>query len=318
MHSEVSLLADISNICENLLLDVTRSPGQAFKRWLSLEEHQQWLLILDNADDLDIVRKCECIPKTPWGHVIITSRDQTAIGTVAPRGQVLEDLEMDDAVSALFLKAGLLTPSVPDYTDARKIVQMLGGLPLAIDQAGAYIRARRKSMSAFLRICDTHRKGILEYRPSFSEYDKTVFTTWDMNFEAVEHQSKDASNLLLLLCYLHPADIPETMLDRACTSQKRWNRSGEMFEKEPMLVDVDVVQLVQNEFRFDDAIEVLLSYSLIHLDKDEYGQRHFSVHPLVQYCASQRIPSDVHESWRVQAIAIVCHAFPRNVYLEPL
>lgn len=317
-QSEASLQADISNICENLHLDLIQSPGQAFRRWLSLEEHKHWLLILDNADKLETLQSSECVPKTPWGHIIITSRDQTAIGTVAPEGHVLRDLEVDEAVSALLLKAGFTKPSSSDCIDAQEIVKMLGGLALAVDQAGAYIRARRKSMATFLRICRDRQNDILEYKPRFSEYDKTIFTTWDMNFEQVEHESQDASNLLLLLCYLDPTNIPETMLDRACSPQKRWNYSGEMIEIEPMLVNVDIVQLIRDEVRFDDAIEILLSFSLVRLDNDENGLRHFSVHPLVQHCASQRVAPTIQDDWRLQAIAIVCHAFPRNVYLEPL
>ena len=314
----MSLLADISNICENLQLDLVQGPGRAFRRWLSQNEHRHWLLILDSADKLEILQATECIPKTPWGHIIITSRDQTAIGTVAPEGHILQDLALDEAVSALLLKAGLTGPSKSDYSDAQSIVEMLGGLALAIDQAGAYIRARRKSLATFVRICKDHQKEILEYKPRFSEYDKAIYTTWDMNFEQIEQNSQDASNLLLLFCFLDSANIPEIMLDRACTPQKRWNTSGEMYEIAPALVNADLVELVVDEVRFDDAIEILISFSLIGLDNDENGQRHFSVHPLVQYCASQRIPQAAQDGWREQAIAILCHAFPRNVYLDPL
>lgn len=60
-----------------------------------------------------------------------------------------------------------------------------------------------------------------------------------MNFEQVESNSEDARRLILLFCYLDAAKIPETMLDRACSLQKRWSHSGEITEEAPSASGVD-------------------------------------------------------------------------------
>jgi len=102
--------------------------------------------------------------------------------------------------------------------------------------------------------------------------------------------------------------------------QKRWDRHGELIETpvEESGLDRDLVALIKNEVEFDTAIEKLLSFSLIYRNKDVDGLRSFSLHPLVQYCASQRATPAAQTKWRLQAILLVCQVFPRYSYLEPL
>ena len=315
------MLADLSRICENLRLSDESSLPSRFNKWLLSAEKSNYLLIFDNADDLETVPMPNYVPKTGWGHIILTSRDQGIIGTLAKTGALLDQLALDEAILVLLQKANVHSPSAEELGHAQDIVQQFGCLPLAIDQAGAYIKARRKSLSAFKELCIQRQSDILKYKPRLAGYDQTVFTTWDINFEQVERVSEDARRLILLFCYLDAAKIPEAMLDRACSQQKRWSHGGEVTEEGPSAsgVDEDLVQIVNNEFRFDDAIEVLQTFSLIYVNEDKYtGLRNFSIHPLVQYCASQRVPVGVQNYWRRQAIALVCHAFPRDEVLEPL
>ncbi|KAL8823071.1 MAG: hypothetical protein Q9191_006208 [Dirinaria sp. TL-2023a] len=232
----------------------------------------------------------------------------------------MDQLAVEEAISVLLQESNIHSPSAEDIEHARDIVLQFGCLPIAINQAGAYIRSRHKSLAAFKKLCQERRKDILDFKPRLAAYDQTVLTTWNMNFEQVERDSRDARILLLLFCYLEPADIPEAMLDRACTSQKRWDHRGEILEESPVSsgIDEEFVQLVKNELKFDDAIEVLQSFSLIYVNQDQKtGLRKFSIHPLVQYCASQRVSVEFREYWRLQAIALICHAFPRDDILEP-
>jgi hypothetical protein len=68
--------------------------------------------------------------------------------------------------------------------------------------------------------------------------------------------------------------------------------------------------------QLDHAIEQLLAFSLIERTNSIDERRAFSVHPLVQHCASNRVPLKVREKWRAQAILLVAHAFPFNVYID--
>ncbi|KAL9634730.1 MAG: hypothetical protein Q9164_003919 [Protoblastenia rupestris] len=305
-RSESTITADLSRICEAQRLKDGSDLPSKFKMWLSSRENMNYLLIFDNTDDTESVPISSYIPKTSWGHIVYTSRDQGIIGTLAKTGVILDQLTLEEAILVLLQKAGMLDPSAEDLGYAQQIVQQFGCLPLAIDQA---------------ELCTQRQSDILRFKPRLAEYDQTVFTTWELNFEQVEKSSEDARKLMLLFCYLDAANIREATLDRACSLQKRWGYDGELTEVAPSAseIDEDLVYMVQDEIRFDDAIEVLSSFSLIYINEDEQtGLRKFSIHPMVQYCASQRVAPEVQSYWRAQAIALICHAFPRDEVLEPL
>ena len=320
-RSESTVTADLSRICEAQRLKDGSDLPSKFKMWLSSRENMNYLLIFDNTDDTESVPMSSYIPKTSWGHIVYTSRDQGIIGTLAKTGVILDQLTLEEAILVLLQKAGMLDPSAEDLGYAQQTVQQFGCLPLAINQAGAYIKARHKSLSAFKELWTQRQSDILRFKPRLAEYDQTVFTTWELNFEQVEKSSEDARKLMLLFCYLDAANIREATLDRACSLQKRWGHDGELTEVAPSAseMDEDLVHMVQDEIRFDDAIEVLSSFSLIYINEDEQmGLRKFSIHPMVQYCASQRVAPEVQSYWQAQAIALICHAFPRDEVLESL
>ena len=116
----------------------------AVKTWLS--QNTGWLLILDNADDLALLP--EFLPVPPSGHLLLTTRAQ-APGALATRVE-LETLDLDDAPLLLLRRAGLLALDAglaqaepADWQAAVQLAQELGCLPLALDQAGAYLEETR-------------------------------------------------------------------------------------------------------------------------------------------------------------------------------
>ena len=318
--SDTTLAADFARVFDLLEISGVSNKTDAVKRWLSGEENPDWLLIFDNADNLDSVQVRKYFPMTLWGHIVLTSRDQAAIGSVAKQGYLLEPLEADEAIEVLLEKAGIKEPLEAELQEAKEIVELLGCLPLAVDQGGAFIKSRRKTLTDYRRLYGERQLEVLKFKPRLGEYDRTVFTTWEMNFEQVVRDSKEASDLLLLFCFLDGSGIPERMLSRGSSPQPRWSSDGEKVDvtAEDDGLDSSLVALIKDEMAFDDAIEKLLSFSLIHWYTNTDGSRSFSVHPLVQYCASQRVSPTTQLKWRLQAIYLVCHAFPRNKYLEPL
>lgn len=317
--SNATLQADFTRIYEMLKLGHASNKVDAVKQWFSKAGNSDWLLIFDNADDLNSIRISRFLPASS-GDVIITSRDRAVIDSVAKKGYLMETLTTNEAVTVLLHKAGIDDASPENLKLAREIVKRLGCLPLAVDQGGAYIRSRNKTLAEYQRLFEERQLEVLTFKPRLAEYDKTVLTAWEVNFKQVEIDSKEASNLLLLFCFLDFTDIFESMLSRGCSPQKRWDSKGEVSSVSATEsgLDPEVVDLIGNEIRFDAAIEKLLSYSLIHIKADVNGSRQFSLHPLVQYSATQRLPMVVQDKWRQEAILLLCHAFPRNDYLEPL
>src|SRR3989440_2519440 len=187
---------------------------RAVKRWLSTHTH--WLLILDNVDDLEMI--VDFLPVTGTGDVLITTRLQ-ALGTIAQRIEV-EKMELDEGVMFLLRRTKVLAPGttldqVPEerHIQATEIVMALDGLPLALDQAGAYIEETRCGLSRYLDLYGTRRKELLLRRGRFPiDHPDSVAATWSLSFQRVEQESLVATDLLRLFAFLDPEAIPEEMI----------------------------------------------------------------------------------------------------------
>src|SRR2546430_2394136 len=113
---------------------------QAVKTWL--QTHHGWLLILDNADELMLLP--DFLPPSLGGQLLLTTR-AVATGRLAHRIEI-ETLLPEQGALFLLRRAALisldaeLSQAVPQERNlALQISQELGGLPLALDQAGAYL-----------------------------------------------------------------------------------------------------------------------------------------------------------------------------------
>src|SRR2546429_6620527 len=221
---------------------------RAVKRWLS--SHTHWLLILDNVDDLEMI--VDFLPVTGTGDVLITTRLQ-ALGTVAQRIEV-EKMELDEGVMFLLRRTKVLTPGttldqVPKekQVQATEIVMALDGLPLALDQAGAYIEETRCGLSQYLNLYGTRRKELLLRRGRFPiDHPEPVAATWSLSFQQVEQESLIAADLLRLFAFLDPEAIPEEMITLGAVE-----------------LGTALGAVASDSLEFDTLIELLLRYSLI-------------------------------------------------------
>jgi len=276
---------------------------QAVLLWL--QTHGSWLLILDNADDLATVS--EFIPPSFGGHILLTTRAQS-MGRQAKRIGVET---MDQDMGALFLlrRVGLLTEhaslnvaSSSDLAIAREICQELGGLPLALDQAGAYIEETQCGLSQYLERYRDQRTVMLQHRGGVvSDHPEPVTTTWSLSFQKVEQQYPAATNLLRLCAFLHPDAIPEEMIVEDTVSlaflhgQKKERKSSVLFSPK-----------VQDRFVLDDAIRALSAYSLV---RRNISDKTISIHRLVQAVLRDTMDEKRRRRWAACAVQAVNNAF---------
>ncbi len=125
---------------------------------------------------------------------------------------------------------GRRQPSDSDLQNVKEIVGLLGSLPLAIDQAGAFMRSRHKNPKEYKDIYLGARSEVLDYKSRLADYEGTVVSTWKVNFKQIERESKAATNLLLLFWFLEPSRISKAVLHRGCMSQNRRSENGEVTE----------------------------------------------------------------------------------------
>ena len=184
----------------------------AVKRWLESVDSHAWLLVFDNADDPPLLKPF--FPsKAPKGHIIVTSRVRVldAIGFDEPLP--LEKLPDEDAICFLLRRAPFKPDDEIEQRAARELVRELDGLPLALEQAAAYILAMQVTYVAYTESYRVRKLELLEERePVTGDYREMVATTWLMNFEQVEARSKASADLVQLSAILDPNRIPFELL----------------------------------------------------------------------------------------------------------
>ena len=226
--------------------------------WLA--RHVGWLLILDNADDADALHHAAmaCVPPvTASGHVLFTSRlGSLAIESAGVSSPLqISILPLREAQLLLVRESSAAVSTVEDATarladlsdlELAALIWLvgpsgLGGLPLALVQAGRYMRYKCKGFASYKREFE-HRllrqlmgRAPVDHRSEHESQStpRGVFSTWDLNFEqlASETQAGPAAMEVLWLCSLCAADdipvwllarVPSTGVADVCPALAQW------------------------------------------------------------------------------------------------
>ncbi len=248
---------------------------QAVKRWL--EEHTSWLLIMDNADDLQLARFY--FPIKHHGHILLTTRSPI-IGNIAKRIEI-GAMEPEEGLLFLLRRSHVLADgATPDTVAADiretilRLVELLGGHPLALDQAGAYIEETGVSFTDYINFYHEQRRLLLDRRGSlegeYSEHPETVATTFELSLKKAHERHPMAADILHFCAFLHPDAIPE-----------------ELFQLDDRF-NLDIPA-------FREGIIALRRYSLV---KRNMQEQTFSVHRLVQAVLIDTMSLDLEHQWR--------------------
>lgn len=248
----------------------------AVLRWLN--GHTDWLLIYDNALNEAAVRAY--LPQARSGHILVTSRDPNWRGVA----QSLEVKTLDTEAAAKFL---LERTGQADAAAARELALELGGLPLALEQAGAYGEATGQPLAAYLRLFRQRWKELMQ-RSQPADYPATVATTWEISFEAAQRECPAAAALLNLLAFCAPEELPLAVL-----------RDGVEHLPE------ELAAAVADELAFEDAIAALRRYSLLTREGDNVA-----LHRLVQMAARDRLGDEGQPRWAEAALRVINKMFP--------
>jgi hypothetical protein len=129
---------------------------------------------------------------------------------------------MEPEEGALFLlrRAGVIGKDAPleeasgaDRLKAEEISREMDGLPLALDQAGAFIEETPSSLSEYLHFYRTEGAELLSKRGDLAGgHPEPVTVTFSLSFEKVASSSPAAADLIRLCAFLHPDAIPEEII----------------------------------------------------------------------------------------------------------
>jgi TIR domain len=214
-----------------------------------------WLLVFDNADQVEDIGAWlpggPLLPGIP-GHVIVTTRR----GGFTVLGQVME-LDVIDLPAAV----ALLRTRVPHLSDevGEQIAEELGQLPLALEQAAAYLDRSAMPPADYLILLRQRAKDLYP-RGQVSGRGDTIATLWDITFERISSENPAAVVLLELCAYLAPEPIP---LD--------------LFTDHADLLPPPLAAAASDTLTFNDVIATLVDYSLV-----KRTQAGLQLHRLVQ------------------------------------
>jgi hypothetical protein len=189
------------------------------------------LMVFDNFDDPDSCQGIRTfLPQSRNGVILFTSRH--TVTAELHVGLVIKMSGMTETQGMQLLAPNLSSPD--NNMMGKKILDALGYLPLAIDQAHAYIQAKELPLSHFMHHYQRRKKQILELTPAFSQYQKqsdanqaakalSVFTTWELSFEQLGKtcDSLSLQKFLMLCGFFYHGHIKEDLFETCITAGKR-------------------------------------------------------------------------------------------------
>ena len=310
------------SVLENLaLLGVSASTSDKvddtlnrFSAFLSKKKHP-WLLVVDNADELED-KSCPTgvkkICKGPWqrngtvskhGHILLTTRQivketKTFLNLSSDDCLELQCLSEEEGALFLMQRTGVIGKDL--YQEAINLVNELGALPLALEQAAAYISALPIpcSFKAYLEKYRAVKLRLLGQQPATAlsiegQHRLSVHTTWLMNFEFVREKSPAAATVMHIAAFLDSDNIPVDVINPGL----------------PELEQVELRDSARSEIDIAAILKVLSCYSLFSFDEK---RRVFGVHKLVQKVVRDSLNDSMRTETVVAAIRVLHFAFFKN------
>ncbi len=248
----------------------------------------RWLLIFDNVPDEISVQSV--LPPAGNGRVLITS--QNPYWTF---GRVIEVPALREDIAAAFLQK---RTGMTDQSAASQLARDLGGLPLALEQACAFMTATGRDIAEYQSMFDKRHTDMLQ-RGHAVGHDGQVATTWSLAFSQLEQNMPGAIGLLRLLACCAPDNVPIRLLLQNRPSLTK------AFSPE---VASQIAPLLEDSLEADDAMAALRRYSLI----GALTEGTISVHRLVQVITLDQIAPGQAAGWQHAVASLIRSALPTD------
>ncbi|MER5795281.1 FxSxx-COOH system tetratricopeptide repeat protein [Streptomyces sp. NPDC001980] len=202
--------------------------------------YDNWLLVFDNAEDVEMVRGY--FPPNGPGKIIVTSRNRAweRVATPLP----VNVFERRESVE-------LLQKRSPDLSaeEADRLAEALGDLPLAVEQAGTWHAVTGMPVHEYLELLAQRSPEVLELDPA-PDYPVSVAAAWDVSLERLRESNPGARQLLDICASMAPEPIPRSML--------RGNRG--------ITITPEIDPLLRESIKLNRAVRDLSQFSLVKVD----------------------------------------------------
>ncbi|MFZ3467914.1 FxSxx-COOH system tetratricopeptide repeat protein [Streptomyces sp. 4.24] len=250
-----------------------------------LQAHPGWLLIVDNAEHPDHI--APLIGQLAGGHHLITTRRALGWHHLTTHPIALDVLAPDAAVELLINITG--QTGERDRQDAAHLAAELGFLPLALEQAGAYIQHNQTTHARYLAQLASRPARMFATPAGGGAHARTIARIWRITLDTIALTNPHAVDLLSVLAFLAPDNVPRDLLESSAE---------------------------EDSTTVDEALGLLYSHSMITL-----GPETVATHRLVQAVARTPDPqtgpgADPHRTpeatatARGRATALLLRALP--------
>ena len=230
-----------------------------------MQQNEKWLFIYDNAENKKIIDYYCPSPCKQGQHVLVTSRNVQFLGYESINIGVFTETEACEFIEKYTNK--------PVDEHFKELAKKMDYLPLALDQAGAYMKINEKSYEGYL---DLYKKYNLKLLTKYNDDKgkKTITTTWLISFDKINNPA--SKQLLNLFAFFAPDNI-------RC----------EWFSIASGVFPKSLQKVVSNELKYNEAIAELTKYSLVSLNEGI-----INIHRLVQEVIRNSLKQKHVEEWR--------------------
>jgi tetratricopeptide (TPR) repeat protein len=276
----VTLASDYAALAPQLGVAVVADQGLVIREVRErLSQREHILLIFDNATAPGTLKPY--LPLGPGRRVLVTTRVQAWPGA---NPQDVHELPLESAITFLLNRTGQT-----DRVAAENVAQRLGCLPLALEQAAAYVVECKKQLHDYASLLGSRGLAVLEKGQPYQS-ERSVGTTWALSFEKLEAKCPAAADLLHLCAFLAPEAI----------------YVGELAGASKHLPEA-LAKALADELGLDEIKAALLAYSLIQTDGDT-----ITIHRLVSDVIRKGMDPEAREQWLRAAVQSVNELFPFN------
>ena len=266
-------------------------------RWLNAPNNHGWLLCFDNAGSLEIVQP-KNLPQH-GGEILITSRPKTHWGNFYP---VIGVQEFEREESNDLLKKIIPEGKQDGQEQLNTLAEELGDFPLAVDQAGSYIKSNEIGLttSEYVKLFRETKtrlaiweedKELVVHKP----YPATVATTWEITMSYIGKTFPSAAKALNLCAFLNANGIPLKWL-------KDW------WTEQTPAKDFQLRQELNN------LIKPLIDFSLFYWEKPQAFLR---IHRLIQLVTQDNLEKEERGEFIREALGLVENKFDSYDHEDP-
>jgi tetratricopeptide (TPR) repeat protein len=256
-------------------------------RWLAT--NSGWLLVLDNIDTVEDLNEVWRITSAaPSGHVLITTRLQ-GTGQIAKRVEIHE-MDPQDGGAFLLRRAGIAEPNHSDRACAERISEDVDGLPLALDQAAAFIEETPSTPAEYLDFYRTEGSRLRGLRGDLAADHPSVTVTFSLAFSRLADKNPAAADLVRACAFLAPDAIPE-----------------EVFTKGGAKLGDLLGGFVGKPLEFAEALRHAGRFALIRRNA---AAKSLDIHRQVQEVVKDGMDAETRRLWAGRVVAALDNVFP--------